>query len=269
MAQRAIIGLRLLPEVEWAVLGSSIEDDALCSATLGDQILTVSLADPHCTDTRQLVNTILAVLESLHAREREVDALREQVYCDPLTELWNRRGFQTMLDQALARANRVDEPVSLMLLDIDSFKQINDSLGHAAGDRVLRLVAASITATTRPTDAAGRMGGDELAVLLVGCTAQGAQIVASRFRRLLSQTQRDAGVEQRVTVSIGIADLRALTPEELTLRRRDVLLCAADEAMYKAKRAGRNRVVCHHRCGRADPGVGRIDPDVGKLHLVG
>src|SRR5436305_768717 len=152
-----------------------------------------------------------------------------------LTGMFNRRGFAEATARMIDREANAGRPVTVMIFDIDHFKSINDRFGHPAGDEVLKLFAAVVTNTLRMTDVSGRIGGEEFAALLP-CSMDEALIAAERVREAFAASGiavDDTPVE--TTVSIGVAGGPALT--EL-----DVLLAAADTALYQAKRAGRNRV---------------------------
>lgn len=250
--QRAVSGLGVLWEVDWAQLGVEEPPQGACVIELPDprgvQTLTVALRDPADVDARQTVDGLLQTIRVLHARAIAEAELREQAHTDALTGLWNRRGFQPFIDQALARSTRTGEDVTLLLCDADHFKRINDTYGHAMGDRVLRAVSEALRSVIRPTDAAARLGGDEMSVLLAGCNAQGATVVALRIQEALREIQREAKLPECVTLSIGIADTRAMSADALTQRTVSHLMAAADEALYQAKDAGRNRFACHPTC---------------------
>ncbi len=250
--QRAVSGLGVLWEVDWAQIGVENAPDGACVIELPDaggvQSLTVALRDPTDIDARQTVDGLLQAIRVLHARSVEEAQLREHAHTDALTGLWNRRGFQPFIDQALARSTRTGEDVTLLLCDADHFKRINDTYGHAMGDRVLRAVSEALRSVIRPTDAAARLGGDEMSVLLAGCNAQGATVVAGRIQAALRQIQREAKLPASVTLSIGIADTRAMSADALTQRTVSHLMAAADEALYQAKDAGRDRFACHPDC---------------------
>ncbi len=159
---------------------------------------------------------------------------------DPSTGLANRRMLQAEMTDALEEYGRRHAPVSLLVIDLDGLKTLNDVMGHSAGDAALRLVAASIRATCRATDLAARWGGDEFVVVARGTTAAGALELAERIRgtlrRLLAEEENRA--LPQVTVSIGISDV-----ERAACGRPEALFYAADRALYQAKEAGRNRCV--------------------------
>jgi diguanylate cyclase (GGDEF)-like protein/PAS domain S-box-containing protein len=161
--------------------------------------------------------------------------LRQLALHDPLTQLANRNLFRDRVHHALALAQRHKSRVAVLFLDLDNFKNINDSLGHDAGDRLLRTVAQRIVAACRSSDTVARLGGDEFAVLLEGVTA--VTDVEKRAEALIEKLQAPLaldGKDVRVTASIGIASAAAESAPE-------ALLSNADIAMYHAKAAGKNR----------------------------
>jgi diguanylate cyclase (GGDEF)-like protein len=160
---------------------------------------------------------------------------------DPLTGLWNRLHFGEQLQRTLAEADRYGTPVSLVLVDIDHFKKVNDTWGHEAGDTVLRQVSRLVQEGVRAVDICVRYGGEEIAMLLAQTDSERAVEVAERLReRIAAQPIRHGGAEIPVTASFGVATY----PE--TVKVRDQLFPASDKALYIAKHAGRN-------CVRAKP----------------
>ena len=151
---------------------------------------------------------------------------------DSLTGLANRRLFDESLQREVARARRLATPLSLLVLDVDHFKQVNDTYGHQTGDEVLREVADALVANTKNYDVAARYGGDEFVVLLPGCSRDDALRVAERVRHGISRAVGEAPV----TISAGVASV----PDNATDAER--LMAAADAALYDAKRTGRDRV---------------------------
>lgn len=157
---------------------------------------------------------------------------------DVLTGALNRRYFLERLDAEIAHVKRYNSPLTLLLFDIDHFKQVNDRLGHPAGDRILRGVSDLAAASLRSDDVLARYGGEEFAVLMPSTDLPTAIEVAERLRQRIEAATFDAcGTAEGVTVSIGVATL-ALASEA----SGHALLTAADEALYRAKRRGRNRV---------------------------
>ncbi|HSG46707.1 MAG TPA: diguanylate cyclase [Longimicrobiales bacterium] len=158
---------------------------------------------------------------------------------DDLTGLANRRHLVDRLKEEADRTRRYGRPFSLILLDLDHFKRVNDSYGHAVGDEVLRVTARAMESVCRDLDLPGRMGGEEFAVILPETDAPGARIVADRLRLEIARClHRPEGHEPfQVTASFGVATLDPNSEGEV-----EALLQAADEAMYRAKDQGRNRV---------------------------
>jgi diguanylate cyclase (GGDEF)-like protein len=156
---------------------------------------------------------------------------------DPLTSTLNRRGFLKVGEREMERARRRGELLPVVMLDIDHFKDINDHYGHRAGDQVLRAFAAAVRSRLRKSDAFGRVGGEEFALLLPETTLDQAKVVAERIRRDVEAiTVPHGNTPIRFTCSIGVAEQ---TPAVNDL---DGLLRTADAALYRAKAEGRNRV---------------------------
>src|SRR5216684_3391590 len=177
-------------------------------------------------------------LESTNTR------LKEFSFKDEVTALYNRRFFSIRLEEEVSRYRRFNHPVSVVLLDLDAFKSVNDELGHASGDETLRGMAEILLRHSRGINVICRYGGDEFAVLLVETSKAGARLYADRIRYVLSSYRFSHG--RRVTASFGIASL----PEDVAPSAED-LIQAADEALYAAKRSGKNRVSVHEDIGVA------------------
>jgi diguanylate cyclase (GGDEF)-like protein len=162
--------------------------------------------------------------------------LRRLAVTDPLTEAYNREFLQQYLPQAIESAHARGEPLAVAMVDVDHFKDVNDSFGHAVGDHVLADVARRLRAGIRVGDLLVRYGGEEFLALLPGAGTERAIEIAERMRARLEDDP--IVVERRsiaVRVSVGVAELRSVdTPDDIVRR--------ADEAMYAAKRQGRNRV---------------------------
>nr|WP_246429836.1 GGDEF domain-containing protein [Prosthecomicrobium pneumaticum] len=170
-------------------------------------------------------------------RERDAAELRREAQRDPLTGLYNRRGFSDEAQAAAARAAREGVSVAMLAFDLDRFKQINDSFGHAAGDAVLRAFAEVLKATLRDTDPVGRTGGEEFMALLPGADAARGTVVAERVRQRFARVAVDyGGARVATTVSVGVAAATAASAD------LGALSACADRALYEAKRDGRDRV---------------------------
>lgn len=176
-------------------------------------------------------------------------ALEEQLSAlamtDALTGLWNRRAFEQALQREWKRTARKESDLSLLLLDLDHFKPLNDRYGHPLGDECLAAVAATINATVRAADVVCRWGGDEVAIILPATDAAGALHVAEKIRSAIEALRLNAkgnsGEWVSVTASIGGATAQVATSGEICTPQEQFL--AADRALYRAKQEGHNRVV--------------------------
>lgn len=187
---------------------------------------------------REIAPLQLAVLQDLARLVVDELELRRLATTDSLTGLLTRRAFAAEAAREIARAQRSGSPLACVAFDIDHFKSINDRHGHAAGDRVLKAVAGLCRTSLRAIDVAGRLGGEEFAILLPEADADAAAEVAERLRRALEATPLTEGEETiRVTASFGSAVVRAGEDSVEPMMER------ADAAAYEAKRGGRNRVV--------------------------
>lgn len=186
--------------------------------------------------------------QALRASRRHLERLERIATTDGLTELVNRRHFSKLFALQLARARRYKRRLSLIFLDIDHFKEVNDTFGHAMGDKVLKKVSEVLRKTARCTDTVARLGGEEFAVLMEETGAKGAERYAERIREALhEQVFAAQNVSFRKTCSLGVATF----PEHG--EQAELLMARADEALYQAKRTGRNKTVIYH----ADP-KGRV-----------
>ncbi|HYI85632.1 MAG TPA: diguanylate cyclase [Burkholderiales bacterium] len=174
-------------------------------------------------------------------RAREFQKLTHAATHDSLTDLPNRSLFLDRLDQALRNAARRAEPFTLAILDIDRFRDTNNTRGHLAGDAVLRAVAARTRACVREADTVARIGGDEIAIILVGAGEEDAASVLAKVVAANAAPLPHDGAELRATVSIGAAGYPGDAKERETLRKQ------ADAAMYAAKAAGGNRYAFYRR----------------------
>jgi diguanylate cyclase (GGDEF)-like protein len=166
--------------------------------------------------------------------------LHRRAIRDSLTGVINRDFFMATLQREWSYVRRHPQWISLLMLDLDHFKSINDSYGHRTGDQVLRLFAELAQQVTRLEDVLARYGGEEFVMLLRDTDCRGARVVAERVRRMVAVTPfRVSGESIRLTVSIGVS---CLGPDELPDRKLDDLLQIADSRLYDAKTGGRNRV---------------------------
>jgi diguanylate cyclase len=186
--------------------------------------------------------------ERLNASKQEINELQENLevvrtesLTDPLTQLANRKFFDGTLESAIADARAKNEPLSLLMTDIDHFKNFNDSFGHLTGDQVLRLVAMSVKQNVKGQDTAARYGGEEFSIILPNTVLRSAITVADHIRRAVMTKElmkRSTGEHLgRVTISIGVATLHKNDSPQTLIERTDACL-------YGAKRHGRNRVMC-------------------------
>jgi diguanylate cyclase (GGDEF)-like protein/PAS domain S-box-containing protein len=180
----------------------------------------------------------VGVKQDISVRKELEASLQNLATTDPLTGLPNRRHFLAQMEQEVARLSRFTEiQAALLMLDLDHFKLINDTHGHAAGDAVLRHFAERLRNSLRQTDVAGRLGGEEFAILLIGSDSRQAVEMAERLRVRVAEDNTDfGGVTIQVTVSIGVTQLLADDGNA------DAALARADIALYQAKARGRNRV---------------------------
>jgi diguanylate cyclase (GGDEF)-like protein len=198
----------------------------------------VLYGDDFSADQRESAGWLVghAVIALSNARQHRT--VEQQALVDSLTGLANRRLSTAALEKELARAQRFEEPLTLVLADIDDFKRINDRWGHPTGDDVLRAFAARMRESVREIDLAGRWGGEEFALLLPGTDHEGGRRLAERIRALVEARPLKGpdGEPIRVTASFGVASF----PE---LSNQKDLVAAADAALYEAKRSGKDRVV--------------------------
>jgi diguanylate cyclase len=179
--------------------------------------------------------------QEINELQVNLEAVRTESLTDPLTQLANRKYFDMTLEEAIADAREKSEPLSLMMTDIDHFKNFNDSFGHLTGDQVLRLVAMSVKQNVKGQDTAARYGGEEFAIVLPNTVLRSAITVADHIRRAVMTKElmkRSTGEHLgRVTISIGVATLQPGDTPQMLIERTDTCL-------YAAKRHGRNRVMC-------------------------
>lgn len=247
------------PRTEKILRGESIGELAVLDDTARTPILTaleetaLLVIDSHTlwrlideTDgvarnlLRQLSFRLRAANVQLRRREKVGEFYRRLSMADALTGLHNRAWFNARLPALISEAHAAQQPLSLIMIDLDHFKRLNDDHGHQAGDQALRVAANVLHGALRPSDFAVRYGGEELSVILPGSNEAGACMVAQR----LCERLREAIVFDdmrcplpHVTASFGVA---ALAPNQ----DADMLTAAADAALYRAKQGGRNRIAC-------------------------
>jgi diguanylate cyclase (GGDEF)-like protein len=188
------------------------------------------LAHPSLLVSLTVAAAAVARIVVLQARVR---ALRADAVTDPLTGAFNRRQMHVALSAAVERSRRSGEPASILLIDVDRFKDVNDAFGHAEGDRALKALVGLVGGRFRRLDAVFRAGGDEFVVLLAGARVAGAFGVADELRTIVHGAAPLP--HWPLSISVGVAEL---APEHSV----EAWLQEADDALYRAKRAGRNRV---------------------------
>jgi diguanylate cyclase len=254
------VGARVINEIEDVV--ALITEALGMTSSFGDSLAGAS-KNLSVTDDREQIRTVVETLVNstrdmqqsknlLEARltqskqeisnlQQNLEAIRAESLTDPLTGLGNRKYFDRALDTAVAHAIKQEEPLSLLMLDIDHFKSFNDNYGHLTGDQVLRLVGQSLKQTISGRDTMARYGGEEFAVVLPDADLAKALTVAEQIRRVVMARElkkKSTGeILGRITISIGVSMLQA--GEDM-----DMLIERADACLYAAKRGGRNRVVC-------------------------
>jgi diguanylate cyclase len=196
-------------------------------------------------NNKKLEARLSASRQEIEQLQQNLDTVRTESLTDPLTTLANRKFFDAALAKAMAESKEKNEPLSLLMVDIDHFKRFNDTYGHLTGDQVLRLVAIAVKQNVKGNDVAARYGGEEFVVALPSTALQSAITVADHVRRAVMThelVKRSTGQRLgRVTISIGAAVLRPVDTAQSLIER-------ADKCLYAAKRNGRNRVICE-----ADP----------------
>jgi diguanylate cyclase (GGDEF)-like protein len=244
--------------VETQMTGTNVLTEPLVAE--GEQevlgLLTVARRDEPFSATERDLFRYLAAQAAISIENADLHHMvRRQAVTDELTGLFNHRHFQEVLSAEVERARRYGHPLALIMLDLDNFKDVNDTHGHMQGDRVLREVARVLRETARDVDEPARYGGEELAVVLPQTDLGGAHHFGERVRRAIEALEIrrvDGQGVLRVTASVGVA---ALAPG--SSMEKDELVIAADAALYRAKRAGRNRTM------RAPEAIGRERRELG------
>lgn len=226
----AAIALVLLPTTFWLLLHAGMEQRLLAVSALAFATFVVRT-------TKELSSAMQSLLQLRHQLEIEHRIATDAARTDELTGLNNRRAFFERAEEIFALARRHQLPLCALLIDIDHFKRVNDTYGHAAGDQVLKAVAETLKSSLRESDLYGRLGGEEFAVLLPGTDSASAHLIAEKLRHAVqSMGVLNDRLVLRVTISIG------LTEDDLHCPDLRSLLAIADAAMYQAKSKGRNQV---------------------------
>jgi len=229
-------------------LGSAKDRDGLRAIV---ETLVRATRDMEENNTR-LENSLKASKQEINQLQVNLEAVRNESLTDPLTSLANRKYFDQALEKVMAQSFSSGEPMALLLTDIDHFKAFNDTFGHLTGDQVLRLVAIAVKQNVKGQDIAARYGGEEFAIILPNTPLRAALTVADHVRRAVMTKElmkRSTGEHLgRVTVSIGVAEMRKGETTQSLIER-------ADNCLYAAKRCGRNRVMCE-----SDPEVTSVAP---------
>lgn len=218
------------------VSASDDADDIVQSLDLGAMVYISKPVDLQVLSAR--IRTVLRIKNSQEVLARTNQHLSLLASIDPLTQMYNRRRLFELSVRELAKAQRFSRDLAVIMLDMDHFKSFNDQHGHAMGDAILQFMGRILLATTRDTDIAGRIGGEEFAICCPETSLQGAVCLAERIRtELLLEPFQGHGVTIPVTASLGVS---ALSGEDKTF---DSILDRADRMMYQAKHAGRNQVL--------------------------
>lgn len=216
-----LVSSRYMPELDWFLIVEQNETRSLRSARANlFRTILVGL----------IVSAAIITLSALTMRRFDL-RLEKLATTDALTGAANRRAFDARLSEARSRSDRTGIPLSLLMLDIDNLKEVNDEHGHVAGDKVIRRISATVIEKIRVSDCLARWGGDEFA-LLVETDGGQARLLAARIQERIAEVSDG---EANATISVGIAEYRTDDTEESLLRR-------ADQALYRSKEAGRNRI---------------------------
>ena len=199
----------------------------------------------------QLAHTLEEVRVKNDQLEEAVEKLEMMASTDPLTGIANRRAFNQAMERRFAEAMRHDHDLAMIMIDLDGFKQLNDRLGHQAGDLILQRTGRILEANCRRSDLAGRFGGDEFVILLPETDLSTARVAAERikdeFEHAAAAMLAHANPPVPVSMSIGISCLRHSQPVN-----PDQLVAHADEALYKAKATGKTRIIIYNPASRND-----------------
>jgi diguanylate cyclase (GGDEF)-like protein len=203
---------------------------------------------------QELEETLWELRDKNTQLQESLQRLEQMAATDPLTGLYNRRHFSRVLDQLFAEANRYENDLSCVMVDLDGYKALNDAYGHQIGDQLLVVAAKAVSANLRRMDVAARYGGDEFVLLLPRADAREASLVAGRIRdEFVKVSSQVLHRDQGVTMSMGIGSLRTNRPPHA-----DQLVALADAALYRAKEAGRDRIILSD--ARPDPAIVAATP---------
>ena len=211
-------------------LGERVDDYETLRARRDGTQVDVSLTVSPIRDRDGVVIGASTIARDISARLRYQDQLRFLAEHDPLTGAWNRRRFEREINEQLSRARRYGEQATVLSIDVDGFKQINDTYGHRAGDKALKAIVTALNRRLRATDIVARVGGDEFAILLPYANPEQGRAMAADLRRVIDECSVDVGGTQvRLSASIGVVHIDADTPGE------EAVLTEADRAMYRDK----------------------------------
>jgi diguanylate cyclase (GGDEF)-like protein len=246
--------MQRIPELVTAA-GSAFEREVGDQKSYESMLVDVNRGLVELTNSYEAVVRRLEVLleekEELTRRLAEAnDALERLAHTDPLTGLANKRSLEQALVRDLARADRDKTYLSVVIADADHFKQVNDRFGHPVGDQVLKRIAKAISSNLRTGDLATRYGGEEFVLILPGTNAFGAKLAAERIRRAMESAQID-GPQGPFSVTLSFGVTSACGPGCAGLAKQ--IIEQADQALYAAKKAGRNRVLMYGEEAGAEP----------------
>jgi diguanylate cyclase len=221
-------------------VGEITEDLTAATAGNSDPAAVLAAATALIKANRQLEEELATTKHEIELQQQQLESTMAVARTDPLTSIPNRRAYDDALVEHFERFKQKGTSLCLLMLDVDHFKKFNDHHGHQAGDEVLRGVAQVLKDTMRETDVVARYGGEEFCVLLPATTVDEAKVAAERVRHAVGQARFDfEGAELQVTVSVGLASV-------LDCDSHDTLVRRADEALYEAKKNGRNRSYFHN-----------------------
>lgn len=213
-------------------------DDMQLPPELGEvHSLLISEIDRMISSNTTLKAELAKTKEGLEVQKQQIENLKTAVRVDSLTQLANRAYFDEKMMEMIRLRKRYEDPFSLMMIDVDNFKQINDNHGHQAGDRILKGVAFKLKTSLRESDFVSRFGGDEFAAILIKAAGEEAIEIGLKLCATLKESRFRLDREEiKVTLSVGVAEALARDTAESLLKR-------ADEALYQAKQEGRDRAM--------------------------